>query len=201
MRYSLKQGKLKYPVSEAELGDLLVLSDYTDPTLRILLNSATSAAMAYTGRAFINQEMLIQWDGYPGFGTPTNGLDPLRRIAPEWIELPYPPLVEVESVTLFDRDGEPEAIDLVDVQVDTVADPGRLKFNKGGLVIPDTYRLQIKYTAGYGENAEDVPLGIRYGILQVAGFMYEHRGQCDAGSALIKSGAVHTLGAFRLGRL
>jgi uncharacterized phiE125 gp8 family phage protein len=201
MRYTLKQGPTTYPVSEAELADLLVLDNYTDPLLRILLHSATNAAIAFTGRAFLNQAFTIQWDGYPGVGTVTGGLDPLRRVPAQWIELPYPPLVSIQSVKFIDTDGEEEVIELSELAVDTINEPGRFRFKGGTPLLSHDVRLLVQYTSGYGEDPEAVPFGIRHAILQTAGYMYEHRGECDAGSAITKSGAAATLVPFRMMRL
>ena len=202
MRYTLKQGQTTYPVSEAELADLLRLDDYTDPILRILLQTATSAASSFTGRAFLNQEFVIQWDGYPGYGTETGGIDMLRRVPAEWVELPYAaPLVSVDSVSFVDIDNDETIIPLNELVVDTIHEPGRFKFRRGLPVLRNDTRFIVEYTAGYGENPEDVPFGIRHAILQAAGYMYEHRGECEAGSAITKSGAAATLMPFRMMRL
>ena len=201
MRYTLKQGATTYPVSEAELADLLALDDYTDPLLRILLQSATSAAINFTGRAFLNQEFVIQWTGYPGYGTETGGLDSLRRVPAEWIELPYPPLVSIERVSFIDIEGDETVIDLSELVIDTINEPGRFKFRRGAPVLRNDTRLIVEYTSGYGEDSEGVPFAIRHAILQAAGYMYEHRGECEAGSAITKSGAAATLMPFRMMRL
>jgi len=201
MRYTLKQGPTTYPVSEAELADLLALDDYTDPLLRILLQSATSAVIAFCGRALLNQKMVVQWDGYPGYGTPTGGLDPLRRVPAEWVELPYPPLVSIESVKFVDLDGVEDVIPLGDLVIDTINEPGRFKFRRGIPLLKNDTRLIVEYTAGYGEDPEAVPFAIRLAILQAAGYLYEHRGECTADSAITKSGAAAALVPFRMMRL
>jgi uncharacterized phiE125 gp8 family phage protein len=201
MRYTLKQGQTTYPVSEAELADLLALDNYTDPLLRILLHSATQAAIAFTGRAFLNQQFTIQWDGYPGYGTETGGLDSLRRVPAEWVELPYAPLVSVQSVKFIDLDGVETVIDLSELVIDTLHQPGRIKFRKGAPVLSNNTRMVVEYTSGYGEDPEAVPFNLRFAILQAAGYMYEHRGECTADSAITKSGAAATLVPFRMMRL
>lgn len=201
MRYTLKQGSTTYPVSEAELADLLALDDYTDPLLRILLQSATSAVIAFLGRALLNQTFTIQWDGYPGYGTTTGGLDPLRPVPVEWVELPYPPLVSIQSVKLVDRDGDEETIPTSDLAIDTINEPGRFRFKSGIPQLPHGTRLLVEYTGGYGEDPEAVPFAIRHAILQAAGYMYEHRGECEASSAIKQSGAAATLVPFRMMRL
>jgi uncharacterized phiE125 gp8 family phage protein len=201
MRYTLKQGPTTYPVSEAELADLLALDNYTDPLLRILLHSANTAAISFTGRAFLNQEFTIQWDGYPGFGTETGGLDMLRRVPAEWVELPYAPLVSIQSVKFIDLDGLETVIDLSELVIDTINEPGRFKFRRGAPVLPSNTRMVVEYTSGYGEDPEGVPFAIRLAVLQAAGYLYEHRGECTADSAITKSGAAAALMPFRMMRL
>jgi uncharacterized phiE125 gp8 family phage protein len=201
MRYTLKQGETTYPVSEAELADLLALDGYTDPLLRILLHSATTAAIAFTGRAFLNQQFTIQFDGYPGYGTETGGLDMLRRVPADWVELPYAPLVSIQSVKFIDHDGDETVIDLADLVIDTLHEPGRFKFRRGTPVLSNNTRFIIEYTSGYGEDPEAVPFAIRLAILQAAGYLYEHRGECTADSAITKSGAAAALVPFRMMRL
>jgi len=201
MHYGLKAGPTTYPVSEAELADLLRLDDYQEPTLKFLLESAVSSAIAYTGRAFLEQTYTIQWDGYPGKGTPTKGIDVLHRIPDEWIELPYPPLLSVESVKTIDRDGLETLIDPTEYVLDLINQPGRLRFKNGYPALYSGDRLVIDYTAGYGDSPHDVPYAIRHGILVAAGYMYEHRGECSAASALMDSGAAQILQPYRMMRL
>lgn len=198
MRYRLKAAQTTYPVSEVELVDLLRLDDYTDPNLKFMLHSATDAVIGYIGRSLIKQEYIIQWDGFPGKGTETAGLESLRLVPDRWIELPYGPLIEVKSVVVIDLEGTVETISPSDYIIDDLTVPGRIRFPSGYPAVSERKRLQITYDAGYGDNAEDVPFAIRHGILVAAGYLYEHRGECSAGSAITDSGAAKILQPYRL---
>ena len=52
----------------------------------------------------------------------------------------------------------------------------------------DELTLDVTYTSGYG-TIDDVPINIKMAVLNLAAYMYEHRGECDAAQALYKSGA------------
>ena len=59
--------------------------------------------------------------------------------------------------------------------------------------------IKIVWVAGYGPDAEDVPGGLRRGILQLIGHMYTHRGDCvDPGQCVEASGAKGFLQAFMI---
>jgi hypothetical protein len=57
-----------------------------------------------------------------------------------------------------------------------------------------TKELEIAYTAGM----ETIPAAIKYGIMQVATYLYDHRGDCDADDAIRKSGAANLLKPYRV---
>jgi uncharacterized phiE125 gp8 family phage protein len=198
MRYGLKSAQTTYPVSEAELADLLRLDDYTDPNLKFMLHSATDAAIAHTSRSFLTQEHTIQWDGVPGNGPRDVALRPVRFIEDTWIELPYAPLIQVKTVKTIDLQNNEQTIATSNYAVDTISQPGRIRFLNGYPAVTDGTRLQVVYDSGYGANPEQVPFAIRHGILMAAAYLYEHRGECDAGSAIYKSGADKVLNPYRI---
>jgi uncharacterized phiE125 gp8 family phage protein len=202
MRYGLKSGPRTYPVSEAELADLLRLDSYEDPTFKFILHTATEAVIAYTGRALLEQTFTIQFEGYPGTGTETLGLDRLYLVPNKWIELPYPPLISVQSVKIVDQNGDEDVIPSTDYRLDLINEPGRLNFKGYWPNMGTDDFLTIAYTAGYGDNPNDVPFGIRHGILMTAAYLYEHRGDCESGAAaLMQSGASSVLTPYRIMRL
>ncbi len=43
--------------------------------------------------------------------------------------------------------------------------------------------VEIQFTAGYGTDPEDVPVGIRHAVLLIASSLYENRGDCGEGGA------------------
>jgi len=81
--------------------------------------------------------------------------------------------------------------------LDTFSSPARIRFTSltsNGL---KRYGLRC-YKAGYGTDTENVPKGIRLGIVQVAGYLYDHRGECSPEEAITKSGAGMALNPYRV---
>jgi uncharacterized phiE125 gp8 family phage protein len=176
MHYGISLEPIQSPVTAQEFANWLRLDEPFDPNIPLLLESATQKAMNYTGRAFVEQTITVQYDSYPGFGTPTLGLDRLREVPYRWIDLPYPRLISVDSVVVEDPDGNQTII--LDYRVDTRSEPGRINF-KGQLpAIGANEFLIIEYKAGYGSPC-DVPAGVKIGIMKIAAYLYEHRGDCD----------------------
>jgi uncharacterized phiE125 gp8 family phage protein len=201
MRYAIKAGPTTYPVSEAELADWLKVDNYQDPKFLFALESATQSVISYLGRALLEQEYTIQFQNYPGKGTITGGLDRLRLVPDEWIDLPYPPLISVEEVRIEREDGEVEVIDPMDYRIDLISQPGRITFKRRYPAMNEGDFLSIDYIAGYGDKAQDVPFGIRQAIIIAAAYAYEHFGQCEAGSVIMDSGAAAALIPYKVMRL
>jgi uncharacterized phiE125 gp8 family phage protein len=178
MHYGLTLEPVQSPVTPQEFASWLRLDDATDPNLQFILNAATEKSIAYTGRVFIEQTITVQYDGYPGKGSSTLGLDALRPVPFEWIDLPYPRLISVESVVTEDEDGTQTVIDPNDYRVDTRSEPGRLNFKNSFPILNTDQFLIVEYKAGYGEPG-DVPYGIKLAIMKIGAYMYEHRGDCD----------------------
>lgn len=155
------------PVSMAELRQQVNLAA-DDTTHDADLSRFASAAAEYvertTRRAMINQQF---------------------RFTTSWrdvVELPRPPLVSIESITLHDRSG---GSTLIESGYEVLADrfPGVLVLSgvsTGDL--RDTEPLVVEYTAGYGDEAGDVPANMRLAVAQLAAFYFEiGRGdfECD----------------------
>ena len=119
-----------------------------------------------------------------------------------WLELPYPPLQSVTSVTTYDTNDNPTVVTVADVFiVDTNKEPGRLALRSGQSWPSDTrqvVRIEIIYKVGYGDAAEDVPEDIRMGIINHALWKYEHRGMQGCGTGLLASGAAAEYAEHRI---
>lgn len=151
--------------------------------LTTLIASARRQAELYTGRSFINQVLLAEWDTYSSRG----------------VELPYGPhgvIVEVNRV----YEGELTALTSTDY------------YEKGLLektIVPNTayklslgryqYGLRVEYNAGYGATAADVPEPIKEAIIQIAINNYEHRRDVITGTtlAVIPNSAKEKLKPFK----
>ena len=193
--YSLNAGNSVCPATEQDLKDFLRLDDNSCGQLDIYLETAKQAVISYLGMALMNQEYTIVFNGFPYQGTVTGGLSRDTAFYEYWIDLPYAKLVEVTEVATIDQDGVETIIDAENYVVDAYSTPARIKFNG---VVNRCARLKIVYTAGFGTDTEDVPLAIRLGILQVAGYLYEHRGECSPETAIAKAGAGMALNPYRV---
>jgi len=173
-----------------------------DTQIELYIEAAREMVEQYTGLALITQTWLLTLDNWPNSGE--MWWDGVREGAISELQasgrasnvfLPRYPLQSVDSIT---ADGS--AVVVSDIfTVDTQQKPGRLVI-KSGAAWPDVLRtangIAITYTAGYGANATDVPAALRLAIIQMAAYMFEHRGDCNTQDAMTMSGAKSLLGAY-----
>lgn len=168
-------------VSATELADYLGVED-TDPLLPGLALAATDAASQFLQRSITVTQYRAEWDSWPSIG----GYNPrsLSRslsVPRAFIELPMTgPLVSVQSVELDD-------VAVIDYRM-SGGNPSRLSFT------PADGPIVVEYTAGWATP----PAWAVQAVLCLAAYMFEHRGQCDADQALIKSGAATMLQPHRV---
>lgn len=166
-----------------------------DPEAIALIAEARNLIEETTGLAFITQDWRMVLDSWPGQRGPW--WDGVRDGAisdvfgqPAFLELPRYPLQAVQSVTVFDLAGNPEAVDVAATfDVDTFQRPGRLALKFGAtwpIAMRPTNAIQIVYRAGFGAN---VPPVLARAVKQVAAYLYSHRGdECDLGDAMAAAG-------------
>lgn len=195
--YAIKAGVTTCPSTKQDLQEFLRLEPTDCENLQIYLDTANHAVISYLSLALINQQFTLVIDGYPFLGTITKGIAPSNIEFQKWIELPYSSLTMVNLVTTIDEYGVETEVPDTDYIVDEYSTPARLKFTDG-VCVSTNNRLKIIYTTGYGTDTENVPYGIRLGILQVAGYLYEHRGECTPAQAISESGAGMALQPYRV---
>lgn len=198
------------PVTAADVKNQLELdvSDTSkDTQIGLYITAARQMVEEYTGLALITQVWRLELDHWPS--ERTEWWDGVRDGAigdlvstgrASDIILPRYPLQSVDTIT---ADGDAVVIATV-FTTDTAQRPGRLVINRGQTwpVILDTAAgIKITYTAGYGANSTDVPAGLRLAIIQMAAYMFEHRGDCNTESAMTMSGAQSLISAFKAARL
>lgn len=158
-------------IADASLGAGAPSTNTTgDPLLSALIASARQQAEQRTGRALVTQSLECTLDEFPDDGDDS-------------IELPYPQLRSVETVTYLDTDGVRQTLDSGDYQVVTDELIGRI-LPAYGKAWP-SHREQpgsvvINYTAGYGA-ASAVPQGIKTWMLLAIGAWYAQREGIVAG--------------------
>ena len=118
------------------------------------------------------------------------------------LELPLPPLVSVEEVRAFDRNGDSSVFASTNYYLDTYGEPGSLVL-KDGATWPSNLRdlnaLEVDFTAGY----DTVPPMLKIAMLQIAAHWYENRELYEVGTILarVPIGAMAILDRFKLRRL
>ncbi len=161
------------------------------------ITGARQWAENYTGRAFITQTWQMWLDLWPGAvdmwwdgvrDGPVTGLDEINYIA-----LPRPPLVSVNSVQYFDNTDTGTVWPTSNYFVDTIRAPGRVALRLGSVwPVPSrlTNGIMIEYVAGYGPDGSYVPEQIKSAIRQLVTHWYENRG--EAATSASSRGAVIT---------
>jgi uncharacterized phiE125 gp8 family phage protein len=137
-------------------------TDTDDDLLTFLIQNARQWCENYTRIAFIEQEWLISYDQADLNGTSRE------------IDLRQGNISDVESVTSYNTSDEAAVIDDENYR----ASFQRIIFAQN-IIKPYQWRefdaLQIQYTVGYGDAAEDVPTPIRQAIKMLATYWYEAR--------------------------
>lgn len=195
------------PVTVTDVKNQLEL-DVTDTSkdtqIGLYIESARQLIEQYTGLALIDQTWRMTLDNWP-LGI-TQWWDGVRDGAmSELVKsgraanvlLPRYPLDSIVSITADDT-----AITVADYFIiDTDQKPGRLVLKNGSawpVVIDAAIGIKITYIAGYGDSSSDVPAALRLAVLQMAAYMFEHRGDCNTESAMLKSGAMSLINAYKV---
>ncbi len=141
------------------------------------------------GRALITQTWDYVLDAWPGSSAngwwdgvrekPVTG--PSRRA----VELPLPPLQSVSSVKTYDDADQTTLFDPSNYLVDSTRLPGRLVL-RSNQVWPSVTRaangVEIRFIAGYGDNASDVPGAFKQALFILVAHWFENRVQISGQS-------------------
>lgn len=195
------------PVTVSDIKNQLELdvSDTSkDTQIELYIASARQIIEEYTGLALIDQQWRLELDHWPGDverwwdGVKDGAITELVSTGRKNdVLLPRYPLQSVDSIT---ADGT--AVVIADTfVVDTAQKPGRLVIKRGAtwpVVLDTASGIKITYTAGFSDSASEVPAALRLAVIQMAAYMYEHRGDCNTESAMINSGAQSMVDAYRI---
>lgn len=150
------------PVTLEEARDhLRVDSDAEDALISELIAAARQWCEQHTGRQFVTAT--FDWHVDMLAGT---------------LEVPRAPLQSVTSITYLDSDGAQQTLAGATYRVDAYSIPARLALGYAqswpalyGVVNAAT----VRFVAGYGDAAQDVPAPIRQAILLLTAELYEQR--------------------------
>jgi uncharacterized phiE125 gp8 family phage protein len=140
-------------------------SDADDAYVSALISTARERVELFLRRALITQTFDYTLDRFPAN----------RR----WIDLPRPPLQSVESVKYIDTAGNQQTLPPETYVVDASSNEmGRvaLAWNQFWPITRWSINsVVIRFVAGYGDIAADVPQAIKHGILIEISNLYENR--------------------------
>lgn len=169
-----------YPLTLAEAKEYCKLfADDTsqDATLTMLIKAATDYAEHLTGRAFVERTLELNLDYFT-----------------DCIELPYAPLLGIDSVIYTDINGTPQTLSASTYEVNTISEPGIIRPVSGAAWPAIGYGfnpIKIQYRAGYRPVGSPtmltdnsyLPQLVRTWIGQRIATLYDNRNELSNGNA------------------
>lgn len=172
MALVMMAGPATEPISLAEAkAHLRIDADDEDALLASLIVAARVFIEKTLARALITQDWSLYVDAWPRGGT---------------IALPIAPVQEVTAVRVYDPDDGPTDVDAETYSVDTLSEPARLVLSASGVQMLPARLLnayEVAFTAGYGDEAEDVPEPIRQALKLLVAHWFERREPVVLGEA------------------
>ena len=135
-------------------------SSADDTMITSLIQAAREYVERFCGRRLITQTWDLKLDMWP-----------------DVIQVPYPPLISVSSITYVDSAGTTQTLATTEYTVDATREPGRIypAFGKVWPVLQDIpVAVSVRFVAGYA-NAAAVPQGIKQAMLLLIEHWYELR--------------------------
>lgn len=176
MGIKLITGPAIEPVSlpEAKLHLRVDIAD-DDTMIEAQIKAARRWAESVAWRAFITQTWELTLNAFPGV---------------TYIQLPRPPLQSVTSVKYTVDAGTEYTYASSNYIVDTDNEPGKIVLKSTSTWPSDDLYpvngVRIRFVAGYGADAENVPEHFRQAILMLLGHWYENREQVVVSGAVPK---------------
>lgn len=183
VNFTTVTGPAREPLSIEDAKEHLRI-DQNDEDVWLLdaIKAVRQRAEGMLGRALISQTLEVALSGWP---------------ATRVIALPRPPLVSVTSVKYFNEADAEATLAASNYIVDTRTTPGRLVLKSTmswpATVLREVNGVIIRYVAGYGELASDVPPEIRAALKLWLGEMYENRENSAAGGLVTVPNAAEKL--------
>lgn len=159
------------PLSTAE-AKLHLRVDATDEDTLIssLIVEARQHAENFTSQGLITQTWDLQLDGWPDKNE---------------IKIPLPPLQSITSVKYYGTDGTEYTMTASNYIVDTKSEPGRIVLAYGkswpSTTLQPAAGVLVRFVAGYGAAAANVPDAIKSALKLHIGLLYEHREAISVG--------------------
>lgn len=138
-----------------------------DDTLTAYLEMATQQAEEYQRKSYITQTWELTLD-----------------CIPDVIYLLRGPVQELSSVKVYDDENNETDVDLSNFYVETGHNPAKLVLSESGewpnVTLRSIGAVKIRYVAGYGDTAADVPPVVKHAIKLFASFADDNRAAEEA---------------------
>lgn len=167
--------------------DLQGIGDF-DLQIGALIAAATGYVEKYTGRALITRRYHGFLDHWPrrdrmshdrwDMGGDGVWSDPGHHLLKREIEIPMPPLISVESLTVYDDDDVATVVDPAIYFTDTGSTVGRIVLRRcetWPCASRTANAIEVAWTCGYGEAGADVDEPIRHAMLLLVSHWFQNR--------------------------
>jgi uncharacterized phiE125 gp8 family phage protein len=152
-----------------------------DAYITALITAARQWVEQMANLCLIEQTVVERFDSFPVYG---------------YFTLAKAPVLDVASIEYTDTNGDVQTWAATEYDVDTVSKPARI-MPKFGKTYPFTRvslaPVSITYTAGFGDEAADVPAPIIHAMKLLVGEMYENRQSLTNEQVAPKRGALEKL--------
>jgi hypothetical protein len=205
----LIEGPAVEPVQLEDLKIHLRIDDKTEDDVLVgAIAQAREMIEEYLNLAMITQTWLVSYDQWPIADAQIIDGRPIYDVnqQPDFVELPRFPLASVTSVITYAADSTPTSAVVDDVfDVDTYSTPGRMALQSGQTwptLGRKTNAIEIQYEAGYGAIETAVPPLLRRCVMNVAAYLYEHRGDCGSTVSILQgSGVSSAVNQYKIRRI
>lgn len=185
------------PVTTAEARKQCNVSDgvdFHDQKLLALTTAARQYVERYTNRQLITATWTLVLDRFPMPDWGTGLFNP--------IYIPLAPLQSISSITYLDTTGATQTWDSSKYRVSADREPARI-VPAYGQIYPTTRTttdtVSIRFIAGYGSLATDVPQALRHAILLLVGHWFENREAVGGVGGPVEMALTSLLDSYRIG--
>jgi uncharacterized phiE125 gp8 family phage protein len=142
-----------------------------DVLITALITASREYCEGFQNRAYITQTWDLWLESFP---------------SEDYIRIPLPPLQSVASVKYYGTDNAEYTMAAADYFVDNKSEPGRLVLAYGkswpSLTLRPANGVVVRFVAGYGDAAANVPQKVKQAMLLLIGHWYANREAVLAGS-------------------
>tara|TARA_R110000772_G_C13310322_1_gene440408 strand:- start:15382 stop:16062 length:681 start_codon:yes stop_codon:yes gene_type:complete len=185
--YKVTASPATTPISLAEVKAFAKITTTADDALiTMMIESATDYAEKFTRRDFITRTYKTFRDNFPNtfLGSPSSNLQnsPFNDSGNFGFELRRSPLQSIESVQYTDTAGAtiviPTTVYYAPLEDDYSSLLTQIAQSWPSDALEQLQAITIEFKTGFGDNAADVPSGIRQALLMHTLFLYDNRGDC-----------------------